>query len=101
MTDLSHFNSASSPHRRIELSILSTGRVLKLNQRPLATRAPSLTSFSGTSMLTLRCKSRQISSREYAFSLRPFQDAKEALSIVKKDVRYFVSQRLRAFSNAP
>jgi len=45
-------------------------------------------------MLPLRCKSRQMSSKEYPFSLKPFQDAKEALSIVKKDVRYFVSRRL-------
>lgn len=44
-------------------------------------------------MLTLRRKSRQASSKEYLLSLILFQDAKEALSIVKKDVCYFVFQR--------
>ena len=39
--------SPDETHGRTESSILSIGRVLKLNQRSLATRAPSLALFSG------------------------------------------------------
>ena len=35
-----------------------------------------------------------MSSKEYPFSLRLFQDAKEVLSNIQKDGRYVVSRRL-------
>ena len=48
----SHFfhiwpSSPDETRGRTEFSIINIGRILKLNQRSLATRAPSLTSFSG------------------------------------------------------
>ena len=86
-------SSRDGTHGRIKVSIISFRRVLKLNQRPLAFRAPSFTLFSGLQYSICDVSHANVIQGASIFS-KTLSGRQGSTLNCSEDGRYFVSRRL-------